>query len=125
MSKRILVVDDEQDITELTSTFLSFHDLEVDSLNDPTEVENTIKSKKYDLIIIDLMMPKLDGFEIISQIKEGSSHKNVPIIAVSAKTLSDEERKFLLQNQAQFILKPYEPQNLVDQITKTINAVEQ
>jgi DNA-binding response OmpR family regulator len=122
MTKRILVVDDERDVTELTQTFLSFHNLEVDSVNDPTQVERMLKAHEYDLIIIDLMMPKLSGFDVIRQIKKEPSLNKVPIIVVSAKTLSDEERKFLLQTKTEYIMKPYEPQNLVEQIQKTLSA---
>ncbi len=120
MERRILVVDDEQDVTELISTFLSFYNLEVDTINDPTEVENAVQQNSYNLLILDLMMPKIDGFTLISKLKENSVSKDIPIIVITAKTLTDDERMFLLKHNAHLLMKPYEPQNLLEFVTKNL-----
>ena len=124
MSKRILIIDDERDATDLTSTFLQFHQLDVDSINDPRNIESTIQSNSYDLFIVDLMMPHLDGFQTISLIKSQSKYKGTPIIVITAKSLTDKERKFLYQNNVELITKPYEPLNLVEKISNKLTGVE-
>lgn len=120
MPKRILMIDDEPDFTELTGTLLRFHDFEVDTFNDPVDIEKVVTDKKYDLIVSDLMMPAMDGFAVVRMLRGRDDYKKVPIIVLSAKTLSDEERKMLLQKDVHFMTKPFEPQGLVDQIQRLL-----
>lgn len=120
MAKNILLVDDEVDFTELTGTLLRFHDFEVDSYNDPIDVEKVMEGKHYDLIVTDLMMPKIDGFALVQNIRGKVNYKKTPIIVLSAKTLNDVERKILLQNDVHFLTKPFEPQALVDEIRQLV-----
>lgn len=120
MAKKILLIDDEPDFTELMSTLLSFHNLEVKAYNDPVQIEKIIHEKEFDLIVTDLMMPNMDGFEVIRKLRGNMAYEKVPIIVLSAKTLSDEERKFLLQNKIHFLTKPFEPQGLVEKITELL-----
>ena len=116
MPKRILIIDDEPDFTELTGTLLQFHNFEVETHNDPVDLERVIAGKKFDLIVSDLMMPGMDGFGVIRMLRGRDATRTIPIIVLSAKTLSDEERKMLLQNEVHFLTKPFDPQGLVDQI---------
>lgn len=120
MSPKILLVDDEKDFTELTSTMLKFHDFETETTDQPTAVADLITKTEYDLIVTDLMMPNLDGFQLIRHIRGQDNYKETPIIVLTAKTLSDEERKFLLQNNAHVMFKPFEPQGLVEQIQEIL-----
>ena len=124
MHRRVLIIDDEPDITDLTSTFLSFHNLYVDTVNDPEKVKPTIQKTKYDLVLIDLMMPKINGFDIISLIKKDNENQRIPIIVMSAKVLTDKERKFLVQHKVEFVMKPFEPKQLMEQIQNTINRAQ-
>lgn len=116
MAGSILIIDDEQDFNELTKTMLEFHDFEVTALSDPLLVKNEIQNKKFDVIVTDLMMPGIDGFQVIEQVREDSQHDNTPIVVLTAKTLTDEERKFLLQNNAHIMMKPFEPQGLIQKV---------
>lgn len=120
MTPKILLVDDEKDFTDLTSTMLRFHDFETETTDQPKTVKDRLKKSKYDLIITDLMMPVLDGFQLIRDIRGLESYKKTPIIVLTAKTLSDKERKFLLQNKAHVMFKPFEPQNLVEQVQQIL-----
>jgi two-component system, OmpR family, response regulator SaeR len=122
MPTSILILDDEPDFTELMSAHLSFHDYEVDSTNDPKNMDGMIGKKKYSLIITDLMMPGIDGFEVVRRVRVKDGYKEIPMIVLSAKTLSDDERKMLLQNNVHFVTKPFEPQGLVDKIKELIGS---
>ena len=114
--KRILVIDDEPDITMLLSSLLEFHDYVVRTINDPTLVMETLENEKFDLICTDIMMPNLDGFALIKKIREREKNKVTKLIAVSAKEFSDEEYHFLVDNKVLIIKKPYDPQDLVNKI---------
>lgn len=117
----ILLIDDEKDFTELTSTLLRFHDMEVDVVNDPRELNQRLQKTPYRLVVTDLMMPEIDGFRLIETLRSDKAYKKVPMIALSAKVLTDQERKFLLVNEVHFLPKPFEPQNLVEQIERILS----
>ena len=116
MSKKILLIDDEVDFTELTGTLLRFHDFEVDVINESVKVDESLANGGYHLIVTDLMMPEVDGFKVVQKIRDLPEGSQTPIIVLSAKILSDEERKFIMQKEAHFIMKPFEPQDLVEKI---------
>lgn len=116
MQKRLLLIDDENDITEITGSLFRFHHFDVASCNNAAEFEALLTKEPYDLVVTDLMMPDVDGFKVISQLRSRAEYKTTPIIALTAKNLTDEERKFLLQNKTHVVLKPFEPLELVEQI---------
>lgn len=120
MSQVILMLDDEESFTELTKTLLNFHDLEVDVMNNPEDIDRIISGKQYALVITDLMMPGIDGFEVVRTLRSKENYQNTPVIVLSAKTLSDEERKLLLQNNAHFLTKPFDPHGLVDKVKELL-----
>jgi two-component system, OmpR family, response regulator ChvI len=67
--KKILVVDDEADLTMLCRFALEYHGFNVDTFNDPQEALSNYKPSHYDLIILDIKMPKMDGFLLYNEIK--------------------------------------------------------
>ena len=120
--KKILIVDDEVDFVEITSAMLGFYDYNVVAFTNPAEVTDAIQKEVFSLIVTDLMMPQINGFQLIEKIRALANYKETPIIVLSAKTLSDEERKFILKNKVNLIVKPFEPQGLVDQIQNLLTS---
>lgn len=118
--KHILIVDDELDFTEIVSTLLDFHNFQADTINDPEKVIDALDDHHYDLIVSDLMMPSLDGFQLIEKLRADPKYHNIPVIVLSAKLLSDEERKRLLVSNVSFLSKPFEPHGLVEKITQML-----
>ena len=82
MRKRILIIEDEVSIAELEKDYLELSGFEVEIQNDGEEGLEKALQEEYDLFILDLMLPGIDGFEICRKIRE---KKNTPIIMVSAK----------------------------------------
>lgn len=119
--KRILIVDDEKDFTEIISTLLDFHDFKADTVNDSREVLSMLQKTPFDLIVTDLMMPGMDGFQLVAQLRNDPHYKSIPVIVLSAKSLTDEERKKLMLNNVTFLTKPFEPQGLVEKITQMLS----
>lgn len=119
--KRILIVDDEKDFTEIISTLLDFHDFHADTINDPRDVLPVLQKSSFDLIVTDLMMPGMNGFELVDKLREDPRTKSIPVIVLSAKTLSDDERKKLMLNNVTFLIKPFEPQGLVEKISQMLS----
>lgn len=118
----ILLIDDEADFTELTAALLRFYDFTVTTLNDASHVMAQIESQPAQLVVTDLMMPRVDGLQLIQQLRERPATATIPILTLTAKVLTDSERKFLLQHQVVVLTKPFEPQRLVDQIRQLLCA---
>lgn len=114
MTSKIALIDDEEDFVELTSAMLEFHDFDVETFSDPLEFVKDVGTPKFALIVSDLMMPNIDGFHLLEKIRSYDHYKKTPIIVLTAKSLSDDERKHLFQHDAHLLIKPFEPQGLVD-----------
>lgn len=84
MSKRILIIEDEESIAELERDYLELSNFEVEVANDGQLGLDKALGEEFDLIILDLMLPGVDGFEICKQVR---NNKNTPIIMVSAKKM--------------------------------------
>lgn len=118
---RILIIDDEKDFTEIVSTLLDFHDFRADTASSGQQALEMLAKTKYDLIVSDLMMPAMDGFQLIDKLREDSRYHDTPVIVLSAKTLTDDERKQLLVSNVSFVTKPFEPNTLVEKITQMLS----
>ena len=120
MAKRVLLIDDEKDMTELVSAVLRLNGFEVEACNEPARGLERLRAEKFDAVTVDLMMPGVDGFSLIKEIRGLMSHSSAPIFVISAKTLVDDERKFLLTSKIHFIQKPFSPRRLVQLIKDSL-----
>lgn len=114
MKQRIFVLDDEREMTQLTQTLLSLRGFEVVCSNDPQEALASLANASFDLIFVDLMMPGVNGFQVVKTIRQDKRHDDTPIIVLSAKRLTDGERKNILRCRARFASKPISPTQLVE-----------
>ena len=80
---RLLIVDDEANIRNVVKEYAEFEEYEVDEAANGMEAVEKCRNEDYDLIIMDVMMPKLDGYSASKEIKK---HKNIPIIMLSARS---------------------------------------
>lgn len=104
MSKKILVVDDEKLIVKGIRFSLEQDDMEVDCAYDGEEALKYVKNNEYDLILLDVMLPKFSGFEVCQQIREFS---NVPIIMLTAKGEDMDKILGLEYGADDYITKPF------------------
>jgi DNA-binding response OmpR family regulator len=120
-NKRILVVDDEPDLTQVSTLALEYHGFKVDSFNDPQEALSKFKPGSYDLIILDIKMPNMDGFELYHEIKKKDN--NVKVCFLTASELYYEEfrkKEYCALDRNLFIQKPIDNEDLVKQINKML-----
>lgn len=110
---RILVADDEQEMLELISSYLIREGYTVIPANDGVEVLKHLEGEKIDLILLDVLMPNLDGFLTCKKIREIS---NVPIMMLTAKS-DERDRIFGIKNGADdYVVKPFSPKELLVRI---------
>ena len=120
-NNRILVVDDEPDLTQVSTLALEYHGFKVDSFNDPREALSKYKPGLYDLVILDIKMPKMDGFELYQEIKKKDNNANVCFLTASEQYYEEFRKKdYLALDRNLFIRKPIENEELVKQIKKMI-----
>lgn len=120
MSK-ILIVEDEEAIAELQKDYLEMNGFEVDVCDDGKEGAAIALSKEYDLIILDLMLPGMDGYEVCRKIRE---QKDIPIIMVSAKKEDLDKVYGLGMGADDYMTKPFSPSELVARVKAHLSRYE-
>ena len=113
MSKRILIVEDELPIAELEKDYLELSGFEVVICSDGTEGMKMATTEKFDMVILDLMLPGTDGFEICKKIRETSE---IPIMMVSAKKEDIDKIRGLGLGANDYMTKPFSPSELVARV---------
>ena len=121
MSKRILIIEDEESIAELERDYLELSSFEVEVANDGQLGLDKALGEEFDLIILDLMLPGVDGFEICKQVR---NNKNTPIIMVSAKKDDIDKIRGLGLGADDYMTKPFSPSELVARVKAHINRYE-
>ena len=120
-NNRILVVDDEPDLTQVSTLALEYHGFKVDSFNDPQEALSKFEPGLYDLVILDIKMPKMDGFELYHEIKKKDNNANVCFLTASELYYEEFRKKeYYALDRNMFIRKPIENEELVKEINKMI-----
>lgn len=118
--KCILLVDDEKDLVETVSFRLQAAGYEVVPAYDGQEALEKARSLKPSLVILDLMLPKMDGYKVCRLLKFDEKYKNIPVLMFTARA-QDSDREMGLQVGADaYITKPFEPQVLLDKIKELI-----
>lgn len=120
MSK-ILIVEDENSIAELEKDYLELSGFEVDISNTGDDGLKRGLEEEYDLFILDLMLPNVDGFEVCKQIRE---KKNTPIILVSAKKDDIDKIRGLGIGADDYMTKPFSPSELVARVKAHLSRYE-
>ena len=119
--KRVLIIEDETAIAELEKDYLELSDFEVTIASDGVEGLGMALEDDYDLVILDLMLPGMDGFEICKRIRE---EKNTPILMVSAKRDDIDKIRGLSLGADDYITKPFSPSELVARVKAHIARYE-
>jgi len=119
--KRILVVDDEPDMRKLVETRLRGSGYDVISANDGEEGLAKAKQLKPDLILLDIMMPKMEGTAMAETLKQEEITRNIPIIFLTSLVRKEEEKEIAnMMGEYFFMAKPFDWQKLLSMIEKVI-----
>ncbi|GJQ52337.1 MAG: hypothetical protein HKUEN02_11840 [Anaerolineaceae bacterium] len=121
MKKSILCIEDEAEMIDLMRLILSRKGYNVRGASGGAEGLQMIRDEKPDLILLDLMMPDMDGWEVYQQIKAEESSKDIPVIIVTAKAQNiDRVLGLHIAKVNDYIAKPFTPQELLHSIEKTL-----
>ena len=113
MPSRILIIEDDISIAELQRDYLEIHEIEAEIVTDGFEGLNRALNEPFDLIVVDLMLPSMNGFDICRRIRE---KKNIPLIIVSAKKEDIDKIRGLGLGADDYITKPFSPSEFVARV---------
>ncbi|MFH1453292.1 MAG: response regulator [Armatimonadota bacterium] len=119
--KKILIVDDEKDIVNMIAIRLKRWGYIPLKAFDGKEALNLIKKEPPDLIILDLKMPKVDGYEFCKKLREQKKNKDIPILIYTASTAVDHNSIVNKTDVLEVITKPFDPDYLKDRLEKILN----
>jgi two-component system cell cycle response regulator DivK len=121
MTKRILVVEDQEDNRRIVRDLLTTSDYEVIEAENGEEALAAVAKQPPDLILMDIQLPILDGYEATRRIKADPSLSSIPIIAMTSYALSRHEEKARAAGCDDFVPKPYSPRQLLATIRKFLS----
>jgi len=121
MAKKILIVDDEPDMLDLATVRLRKLGYEIIEAVDAEEAMVFMQSNTPDLILLDLLLPKMQGDELCRKLKSEDKYKNIPVILFTASAIRPSLPEKIREIGADAcILKPFEPQELIDEVKRFI-----
>jgi len=116
---KILLADDEEDIKIMTKIYLESRGYEVVTAFDGLDALSLAESEMPDLILLDVMMPVIDGFEVARRLKAGEKTSQIPVVMVSAASQSDTIKRGIEAGAKDYLVKPFDPHRL-DALIKSI-----
>jgi len=117
---KILVVDDENYILHILDFSLGAEGYEVITAEDGEEAVRKVKEERPDLVVLDVMMPKMDGFEACRMIKRDAELSGTPVILLSAKARDVDQKQGYEAGADDYITKPFSPRKLVEKINSIL-----
>ena len=119
--QKILIVDDEEKIREVLKVYADFDGYATDEAADGMEAVKKCRENDYDLIIMDIMMPKLDGFSAVKEIRK---YKNIPVIMLSART-EEYDKLFGFELGADdYVVKPFSPKEVMARVNAVLKRIK-
>lgn len=120
-TKTILAIDDENDVLIIIKTALQSEGYQVLTASNGFDGLAAAEDKKPDLILLDLMMPEMDGMEVLKRLKESKGTDQIPVIILTGLSDREKIRTALDQGTSYYIVKPFDYQGLVSKVKLALN----
>ncbi len=121
--KKILLVEDEQDIQLITQMSLEREGLEVNACSSGFEALDRLNYFQPDLILLDVMMPEMDGMTVLKELRKLPQTQDTPVIFMTAKTQRKEIETYLEMGAVEVIAKPFDPLTLASRLQQTWSSL--
>jgi len=120
--KRILVVDDEPRVREMIEFRLRQYGFEVIQAANGREALAVASKEQPDLVLLDVMMPELDGFQVCSRLKQHEATQHIPVVMLTAKAEAKDVTRAFNSGAADYVVKPYDPVVLQQKVVQSLAA---
>lgn len=121
--KRVLVVDDNEDVLCSIKVLLDLAGFNVSTIGNGEDAIREIKSEKYDLLILDVTMPGIDGVKVFQLIKNSEEHRDIPVLFTSGFpiwTASEEQRREIFEKAEAYMQKPFDTQMFIETVRRLL-----
>ncbi len=118
--KKVLIIDDSEVLRRITAFNLQKMGYEIREAIDGVDGLEKIKDFHPDLVLLDIMMPRMDGFTVLKKMSEDPSMKEIPVIVLTAKGGEDDEKEALRLGAIKVLTKPFSPKQLVETVKQVI-----
>jgi DNA-binding response OmpR family regulator len=122
---RILIVDDDPVIVRLLQINFRLEGYEVDTASRGEEALQRVKEHLPDVVVLDVMMPGLDGWEVCRQLKENPKVSHVPVIFLSARAQDEDRQRGYALGVNEYVTKPFDPAHLVEIVRRSLDKPKQ
>jgi len=122
MAKRILVVDDSSSVRTVARMALREHGYDVIEASNGREALDMLNGERVHLVISDVNMPTMDGITLLKEIKRHPNYKFTPVIMLTTEAGEDKKQEGRAAGAKAWIIKPFQPQSLVDAVAKLVLA---
>jgi DNA-binding NarL/FixJ family response regulator len=122
-NKQLLLIDDDPNLILLVKDYLEFRGYQVTTAENGREALDLIEGQVPDMIICDVMMPEMDGYELVKHIRQDTRTNRIPVLFLSAKGQSYDRVKGLTEGADVYMVKPFEPEELVAQVESSLNQI--
>ncbi|MGK7934867.1 MAG: response regulator transcription factor [Xenococcaceae cyanobacterium] len=123
-SKKLLLIDDDPNLILLVKDYLEFRGYQVMTAENGREALDILEQNIPDMIICDVMMPEMDGYSLVNHIREEPRTNRIPVLFLSAKGQSQDRVKGLNEGADVYMVKPFEPEELVAQVESSLNQIK-
>ena len=120
MARKILVVDDEPHLVEILANRLRANHYEVSTAVKGQEGLVKARQEKPDLILLDILMVDMDGYQVLRQLKESPETKTIPVMMLTVKKWSEDIQKAVNSGAVDYVVKPFEPRTLLEKIHQVL-----
>jgi two-component system alkaline phosphatase synthesis response regulator PhoP/two-component system response regulator VicR len=124
MAKKILVVDDERHIVRLVEVNLTRAGYDVVSAYDGVEALEKVEEDMPDMIVLDVMMPRMDGFEVLKNLQADPKYKDIPVIMLTAKAQDADIFKGWQSGVSSYLTKPFNPKELLVFVQRIFQSLD-
>ena len=125
-TRRMVYIEDEQEMVDLVRLILSRKGYEVIGSNGGRDGLEKVRQELPDLVLLDLMMPDMDGWEVYQQMKAGDATRHIPVIVITAKSQNiDRVLGLHIAKVDDYISKPFSPRELTDSVEKVLSKNEE
>lgn len=121
VKQTVLVVDDDPLILQVVATVLDLEEFEVVTAGSAKQALEHLESRPPDLVVCDIMMPEMDGFELCERIRQAPDFGKLPIILLTARDSDDDRRRGVEVGGDAYLTKPFSPLELIDEIDRLID----